>query len=108
MGSTLAGQLEARRTTRALNTVLPALPGSLGRCHCRASPVVPREGAYQNNTKAGVALDVTEFDAPAKTGDQLAKAGDLPGSIDRYQGALDLYGGDLAFGSDVKHNEVNQ
>ena len=26
-----------------------------------------------------------------------------PGSIDRYQGALDLYGGDLAFGSDIKH-----
>ena len=69
----------------------------------QASACRSREGAYRLNTEAGVALDVTEFDAAAETGDQLALAGDLPGSIDRYQGALDLYGGDLAFGSDVKH-----
>ena len=103
----LWGQLwpdsEQSLAAQSLNTLVYSLRRSLGDAIAGRAPVVPREGAYRLNTEAGVALDVTEFDAAAETGDELALAGDLPGSIDRYEGALDLYGGDLAFGSDVKH-----
>jgi DNA-binding SARP family transcriptional activator len=103
----LWGQLwpdsEQSLAAQSLNTLVYSLHRSLGDALAGRAPVVPREGAYRLNTEAGVALDVTEFDAAAETGDQLVLAGDLPGAIDQYQGALDMYGGDLAFGSDVKH-----
>jgi DNA-binding SARP family transcriptional activator len=87
---------------QSLNTLVYSLHRTLGDALAGRPPVVPREGAYCLNTEAGIAIDVVEFDAAARSGDRLALAGDRPGAIDRYQGALFMYGGDLAFGSDIK------
>jgi DNA-binding SARP family transcriptional activator len=86
---------------QSLNTLVYSLHRLLGDALAGRPPVLLRGGRYFLNALAGVDVDVSAFDAAARTGDRLASAGDQHGAMASYRGALALYTGDLAFGSDV-------
>ena len=88
---------------QSLNTLIHSLNRSLGDALGGKPPVVRRDGRYHLNVDAGVAVDVSAFDAATETGDQLARLGDRKGAIESYHGAVELYEGDLVIASDVRH-----
>ena len=88
---------------QSLNTLVSSLTRSLGDALAGRPPVVHDQGTYRLNAEFGVRVDVVEFDAAVDAGDRCARAGDEAGAMAAYLGAASMYGGDLAFGSDIEH-----
>ena len=63
-------------------------------------PVVHEGEIYRLNFEAGIAVDVTAFDALARRGDQAWRAGVHTVACHSYRRAVALYRGDLHSGAD--------
>jgi DNA-binding SARP family transcriptional activator len=66
-----------------------------------AAPVQHSGGYYWLNTKAGIGVDVSDFDRLVDTGNQQIQAGDTAGALRCYERAAQLYRNDLQLASDV-------
>jgi DNA-binding SARP family transcriptional activator len=88
---------------QSLNSVAYWLHRKLGDALAGDQPVLHRGGRYWLNTRAGIGVDILEFDAAADAGDRMGRVGDHRSAIVSYDDAVGLYAGDLATGSDIRH-----
>lgn len=65
------------------------------------APIIHGGGSYRLNTEAGIAVDVTHFDALTAAGDRHMCRGDRTPAMQAYSSAIDFYRGDLCLGSDI-------
>ena len=93
---------EAALAGQSLNSLVYSLHRLLGPALDGAPPVVYNGGWYRLNVDAGVAVDLTEFERLAASGDQLMNADEPDAGAVAYQAAIDLYRGDLCVGTDVQ------
>lgn len=87
--------------SQALHSLVHSLHRLFGNVLGGSSPVVHENGRYRLNVAAGVAVDVSRFDALAKRGDRQAHTGDSAAAISSYNNAVDLYRGELCLGEDL-------
>jgi len=80
---------------QSLRSLVHSLHRLLGDAINRARPVVHSGEIYRLNVEAGVAVDITTFDALARRGDQYWRAGDWLAANGCYREAVALYRGDL-------------
>jgi DNA-binding SARP family transcriptional activator len=89
------------RAAQSLTTLVGSLRRLLGGALAGASPVLYIEGGYALNSAAGVAVDVTRFDALAVEGERSMRAGDVVGAMRSWEHAVSLYQDDVCIGGDV-------
>lgn len=103
---TLLGRLWPDRefglARQSLNTLVYSLHRLFGDALDGQAPVIHRADRYGLNAAAGVSVDVQDFEANAHDGDRSLAGGDTTGALAHYRQAADLYGGELAFGSDLE------
>ncbi len=85
----------------SLNSLVYSVHKLLGDELDGAAPIVCAEGGYSLNTRAGMAVDVADFDALADAGDRELRAGRCPEAVAYYQQASGFYRGDLSVGVDL-------
>jgi DNA-binding SARP family transcriptional activator len=93
---------EAVLAGQSLNSLVYSLNRLLGPELGGAPPVIYSGGWYRLNLEAGVAVDLTQFEQLAASGDLALAAGDADAAAQAYQAAVDLYRGDLCVGTDVQ------
>ncbi len=100
----LLGQLwpdsEPSLAAQSLHSLLHSLHRLLGDAIGGAPPVVHTAEIYWINVRAGIAVDVTAFEALARRGDRHWHAGAWPTAGSHYREAITLYRGDLNAGTD--------
>jgi DNA-binding SARP family transcriptional activator len=88
---------------QSLNTLIYSLHRTFADALDGESPIFVMDGRYRLNREAGVAVDVTVFQAAADLGDVRTRTGDWRGAAEAYEAATRTYAGDLTFGSDVRY-----
>jgi DNA-binding SARP family transcriptional activator len=94
-------ETDASRAAQSLTTLVHTVRRTLGDVLAGETPVLYSDGGYALNSAAGVAVDVSRFDAFAAAGDRALKAGDQAGAIRSWEHAVDLYRGEVCSGNDV-------
>ena len=89
--------------SHSLRSLLHSLYNLLGDALGDAPPVLHTAGYYEINIRAGVTVDVTQFEAFVQTGDQRRRAGQLAAAAASYGQAIALYRGDLYVGDGSLH-----
>lgn len=92
---------DAALAGQSLNSLVYSLHKLLGGSLGGAAPVLHVDGCYRLNVRAGVGVDVADFDALAVSGDLQARAGDSRAAASCYRRALRLYRGDLCVSAEV-------
>lgn len=91
---------EPSLAAQSLHSLLHSLHRLLGDAIGGAPPVVHTAEIYWINVRAGIAVDVTAFEALARRGDRHWHAGAWPTAGSYYREAITLYRGDLHAGTD--------
>lgn len=98
--ATLWPEREVELAGHSLHSLVYKLHTLLGDALGGAAPVLHAKGYYRLNSAAGVAVDVSCFEALAETGDRQRRAGDHLAAVASYRQAVRLYRGDLCLGTD--------
>jgi DNA-binding SARP family transcriptional activator len=88
--------IEPSLAGHSLNSLVHRLRILLGEALGGAEPVVPTAGQYRLNAAAGVAVDVTQFQALVAKGEQRHRENQLTAAAALFERAAQLYGGDLS------------
>lgn len=88
--------------SRSLNSLVYSVHKLLGDALGGAAPVIYADGYYRLNVEAGIAVDVTRFEAFVSAGLRLMRSGQHATAILTYEQAVQLYRGDLCRVSDVQ------
>jgi DNA-binding SARP family transcriptional activator len=99
---TLWPETDEARASQSLTTLVHAVRRLLDGALAGAPPLLYEEGCYALNSRAGVAVDVTRFDALAAAGERSLRAGDPAGAVRAWRLAVDIYRGDVSTGVDVQ------
>lgn len=86
---------EPSLAVQSLHSLLHSLHRLLGDAIGGAMPVVHTAEIYRINARAGIAVDITAFEAFARQGDRHWHAGAWPTAGSCYREAISLYRGDL-------------
>jgi DNA-binding SARP family transcriptional activator len=93
---------DASHASHALSSLIHAIRKLLGDALKGAAPVVFTDGGYALNTEAGVAVDITDFDAVAGRAGCAFWTGDLAAALPSALAAIELYRGDLCIVDGVR------
>jgi DNA-binding SARP family transcriptional activator len=88
-------ETEASLAVQSLHSLVHSLHRMLSDVINGAMPVVHAGEIYRLNLEAGIAVDITAFDALARRGNQAWHAGLRAAACESYLDAVDLYRGDL-------------
>lgn len=88
-------ECDPRTAGRSLNSLVYSLHRLLGDALDHVGPVVYRSGMYSLNVKAGITVDVHEFDRLSKRGNEALRAGLNEEALHHYRLAVRLYRGDV-------------
>ncbi len=98
---TLWPESDVTLACQSLNSLVYSLHKLLGDAIAGAPPVLQDDGRYYLNVDAGVAVDITRFDALVRDGDQHSRAGRTVAAVGAYKEAAGMYRGELCGGSDI-------
>ncbi|MDQ6672109.1 MAG: hypothetical protein M3069_15430 [Chloroflexota bacterium] len=93
-------ETEASLAVQSLHSLVHSLHRMLGDVINGAMPVVHVGETYRLNLEAGIAVDITAFDALARRGNQAWHAGLRAAACGSYREAVGLYRGDLHASTD--------
>src|SRR5216683_4791007 len=88
-------ETEASLAVQSLHSLVHSLHRMLGDVINGAMPVVHAGEIYRLNVEAGIAVDITAFDALARRGNHAWHAGLRAAACESYLDAVGLYRGDL-------------
>lgn len=89
------------KSAHALTSMVHALGETLKDVLAGAPPVLYVAGAYCINTRAGIGVDIADFDALASDAELQKRAGNIEASVDSSLAAIDLYRGDVCAVDDI-------